>query len=444
MDGHAPARFRIPRRELMKVVAAGIVLGAAGRLPGVAAVARADGVPDLVAGNTAFALDLYAALRQNEDLVPADGNLLFSPYSVSQALAMTYAGAGGQTATQMADVLAFGLSQPALHEAFADLNTDLVARGNAGADSEPVYAGGVLVKQARGLRIANGVWGEQTFPFSPAYSAQLAESYGAGLQETDFKNAPDTARQEINAWVAAQTEDRVRDIVPPGAIDSLTRLVLANAIWFSGGWEKWFSPDATEDGDFFLRDGGAATVPFMVQRDHLDYARGDGYQVVELPYAGSGFAFTVVLPDVGRFEAVEAGLDADALNAAIGQLDYTEVLVYLPKFAFEFGAISLKPALQALGMADAFDRLGADFTGMVDGTPPEPLYIDDVLHKAFISVDEEGTEAAAATVVEMAPGASPPEEEPPEVRVDRPFLFTIRDTMTGTLLFLGRVLDPST
>lgn len=438
---------RLSRRDLLKlgVVALPAVASEVGPAfalaqsaePATPPDAQGRPIPTLVAGNTAFAFDLYAALRQD-----ADANIVFSPYSVSQALAMVYAGANGETAAQIAETLAFGLPQPGLHQAFAALTADMVARGNADADSEPVYRGGVLVKQARGLRIANAVWGERTYPFSPAYGALLEQYYGVGLQQTDFKNTPEAARQEINTWVADQTEDRVQDIVPPDGTTPDTRLVLADAIWFSGGWVNPFDPEATEDDEFFLLDGTTVTVPFMFQHDHLNYARGDGFQVVELGYAGSDFAFTAILPDEGRFAAIEAELDADALDAAVKLLEYTEVLVHLPKFAFVFDA-GLKPMLQAMGMADAFDPERADFTGMAEGTPPEPLYIDDALHKAFIGVDEEGTEAAAATVVEMVPGAAPPAEAPPEVRFDHPFIFAIRDTNSGTLLFLGRVTNPT-
>ncbi|MCC6792447.1 MAG: serpin family protein, partial [Thermomicrobiales bacterium] len=175
---------------------------------------------------------------------------------------------------------------------------------------------------------------------------------------------------------------------------------------------------------------------------HLSYGRGEGFQAIELDYAGSEFTFTIILPDDGQFETFESTLDAAALDTAIGQLSYTEVLVYLPKFAFAFDA-KLGPTLQAMGMTDAFDPDLADFTGMVEGPPPEPLYIGEVLHKAFITVDENGTEAAAATVVEMAAGSAQPDEAPPEVRIDRPFIFVIRDSQTGTVLFLGRVMDPS-
>jgi len=394
------------------------------------AFAQEDGVSALVAGDTAFAFDLYAVVRQD-----TDGNLIFSPYSISQALAMTYAGADGQTAAQMAETLSFELPQPALHEAFSALNADLVARG--AADEDPENA-----QTARAMHLANALWGEQTYPFNPAYSAQIEQYYGAGLQEADFINAPEEARKQINDWVAEQTEGRIQNIVLEGKITPDTRLVLANAIYFYGGWQSTFDPEFTQDDQFFLLDGTTATVPFMFQGEHLPYARGDGFQVIEFPYAGSGFTFTVILPDQGQFAAFEEGFDAQTLDAALGQLASTDVLVYLPKFEFESGA-SLAQALQAMGMVDAFDPMRADFTGMVEETPPEPLFIGDVLHKAFISVDENGTEAAAATVVEMAAGAAPPEEAPLEVRIDRPFIFAIRDTRTGAVLFMGRVLNPS-
>lgn len=380
--------------------------------------------PAIVAGNTAFALDLYAELG-----AAAGGNLLFSPFSISQALAMTYAGAVGETAAQMAATLGFDLPAPALGEAFGRLNADLIARG-AGGEGEGA------------LRIANALWGEQTYPFSEAFSAELERSYGAGLQETDFAGAPEAAREEINAWVAEQTEDRIEDIVPEGVITELTRLVLANAIYFYGPWRDTFDSAATEDDTFHLLDGGEVTVPFMFQQETFPYAAGDGWQAIELPYEQEGFAMTILLPDEGTFEDYEAGLDAETLDAALGQLDWREMDLFFPKFQFDFGA-SVADALKALGMTDAFDGDRADFSGMVDGTPSEELAIGDVLHKAFIGVDEDGTEAAAATAVIVGPTSAAPPEDPLEVRVDRPFLFAIRDTVTGTLLFLGRVMDPS-
>jgi serpin B len=414
----------LTRRELLAATAALPVVAIAGRTPALAQdTTPAAPVPSLVAGNTTFALALLAELRR-----VASGNMLFSPFSISQALAMTYAGAAGETAAQMADALALALPPDDLNTAYSLLNADLTARGSEGGEGA--------------LRIANALWGEQSFPFSDTWSAELERAYGAGLRETDFAGAPEAAREEINAWVAEQTEDRIQDIVPEGVLTALTRLVLANAIYFYGPWRDTFEPGDTADDAFHLLDGGTVTVPFMFQPQVFPYAAGDGWQAVELPYQQEGFAMTILLPDEGTFEDFESGLGAELFDDAIGQLDWRQVELYLPKFEFDFGE-SLVEALKALGMTDAFDTARADFSGMVDGTPPEQLAIGDVLHKAFISVDEEGTEAAAATAVIVGATSAPPPEEPLEVRVDRPFLFAIRDTVTGTVLFLGRVMDPS-
>jgi serpin B len=396
---------------------------------GVGVLAQDDPAAALVEGNTTFALDLYGALSEE-----AEGNLFVSPYSISQALAMTYAGAGGETATQMADTLHFTLDQAALPPAFQLLNGDLTTRGTAGADAERGYP-------PRSLQIANGLWGEQTFPFSVPFSDQLAEYYGAGLQPADFLNDPDGVRDEINRWVAEHTEDKIQNIVPEGAITEESRLVLANAIYFYGGWLDTFDAENTADGDFTLLDGSTVSVPLMQQQEFYAYAAGDGYQVIELPYAGSQFAFTVLLPDEGQFDAIEGMLDAAILDAVLAELGSRELILTLPKFEFEYSA-SLADTLKALGMTDAFDAEVADFSGMLEASASEPLAIGDVLHKAFISVDEEGTEAAAATTVLMA-GSAAPTDPPLEVTIDRPFVFLIRDTQTGAILFIGRVMDPS-
>ncbi len=396
---------------------------------GIGVLAQNNATPQLVEGNTAFALDLYGSLSND-----ASGNLLFSPYSISQALAMTYAGASGDTAIQMADTLHFTLDQSTLPAAFQTLNGDLVTRGTADATE---YG-----DPARALQIANGLWGEQTFPFSPEFSQELAEYYGAPLQPADFKNDPEGVHAAINAWVADHTEGKIDGIVPEGALTPDSRLVLANAIYFYGGWLHTFDESATADDDFHLADGSMASVPFMYQQEELSYADAGDFQVVELPYQGSGFTFTVILPDEGQFDAVESGLDAATLDAALTQVASHKVDMYLPKFEFDSSA-SLAQTLAAMGMTDAFDPNAADFSGMLGAGAPEPLVISDVLHKAFISLDEEGTEAAAVTAVIMAAGAgAPSEEQPIEVRVDRPFLFLIRDDQTGTILFMGRVMDP--
>lgn len=397
---------------------------------GMGVLAQNDATPELVEGNNAFALDLYEALATTED-----GNLLVSPYSISQALAMTYAGAEGQTAEQMASTLYFTLDQGALPAAFQALNDDLVTRGTADASE---YG-----DPARALLIANGLWGQQTFPFSPEFSQELAEYYGAPLQPADFRNDPEGVRAAINAWVADHTEGKIDGIVPPVGLSPFTRLVLANAIYFYGGWLHTFDESATADDDFHLADGSTASVPFMYQQEELSYADAGDFQVVDLPYQGSGFTFTVILPDEGQFDAVQSGLDAASLDAALAQIETHKLDLYLPKFEFDSSA-SLAQTLTAMGMTDAFDAYTADFSGMLGDDAPDPLVISDVLHKAFISVDEEGTEAAAVTAVIVAAGAgAPSEEEPIEVRVDRPFIFLIRDSETGSILFMGRVMRPS-
>jgi serpin B len=428
----------LDRRTLIARSAAAAALAAIHHRATLAASAQPspEAVPDplidLVDGNTAFALDLYHHLRQS-----ASGNMLFSPLSISLALAMTYAGAEGDTAAQMATTLGLTLTEPLLHATLAGLTNDLIERGAQERDDEAGRGEG-------GLRIANALWGEQSFPFDPAFTTTLDDHYGAGLELVDFIDAPDAAREDINAWVAEHTEDRITDIVPEGAITDLTRLVLANAIWFYGAWRHTFDESSTRDEPFHLATGDTIDVPFMVQVESFAYGALDTFQAVELAYDNGGFAMTILLPEEGQLDAVEAALDPDALQAALVALERKDIHLFLPKFGFEFDASLVEP-LQALGMPDAFDPGRADFTGMVDGPlpPGENLSIGDVLHKAFIAVDEEGTEAAAATVVIMeTTAAQPDEQEPLEVRIDRPFLFTIRDTRTGTILFLGRVTDP--
>jgi serpin B len=411
-------------RRLVLMLLAGMLMASSG----LGVMAQDDATQELVDGNSAFALDLYGVLSQD-----AEGNLFVSPYSISQALAMTYAGAEGNTATQMAATLHFTLDQSALPPAFQTLNDDLVTRGTAPANPDRGYP-------PRALQIANGLWGEQTFPFSASFSDELATYYGAGLQPVDFQNDPDGVRDEINAWVAEHTENKIQDIVPEGANTQESRLVLANAIYFYGGWLDTFDAGNTRDGEFTLIDGSVTSVPFMHQQEFFGYASGDGFQVIELPYAGSQFAFTVILPDEGRFEAVEDSLDLSTLGTVLAAAGSRELILSMPKFEFEYST-SLADTLKALGMTDAFDANQADFSGMLDADAPQPLVIGDVLHKAYIAVDEEGTEAAAATAVLMA-GAAMPTDPPLEVEIDRPFIFMIRDTETGTILFIGRVLDP--
>jgi len=378
-------------------------------------------VATLVDGSSTFALDLYQALREE------DGNLFYSPYSISLALAMTYAGARGETAQQMADTLHFILSQDCLHPAFNSLDIELASRGK-----------GAKGKDGEGFRlnIVNAIWGQEGYKFLSEFLDVLAENYGAGLRPLDFTNAPEESRITINNWVSDQTEGRIEDLIPKGLIDALTRLVLTNAIYFNAAWQHPFNKDMTEDGPFYLLGGGEITVPRMRQTESFSYAEGDAYQAVELPYDGRELSMVILLPQAGQFEAFEGLLDAQRVAAILEDLEPRRVALTMPRFEFE-SSFSLKEALAAMGMPVAFSG-GADFSGM---TGNRDLFISDVIHKAFVSVDEAGTEAAAATAVVMEFTAVP--EEPVEVTIDHPFIFLIRDLETGVILFVGRVANPS-
>lgn len=422
----------LDRRSLIARSTTAALLALGARLPHPATAQSRRDRDALVAANTAFALDVFRLLRE-----ASPGNLVFSPYSVSLALAMTYAGARHDTAEQMAATLGFDFEDADLHRAFAALTADLIERGNQDADPEEG-------RDPSGLRIANALWGEQTYPFDEAFIDALAADYDAGLELVDFRTDPDQARNDINAWVAEQTEDRIQDIIPENAITEITRLVLANAVWFYGAWQYHFEEGSTRDEPFHLPDATTVDVPFMVQTETFAYAAMDTMQVVDLPYDSDGFSMTIILPTQDAFDAIGKSLEPATLQEALDALEDTEIRLFLPKFEFEYAA-SLTGVLQILGMTDAFAPDRADFTGMIEnGTPPpgENLSIGNVLHKAFIAVDEEGTEAAAATVVIMVGEGMPAPSEPPDVRIDRPFLFAIRDTRTGTILFLGRVTDP--
>ena len=376
---------------------------------------------ELIGGNNAFALDLYQHLKDKE------GNLFYSPYSISLALAMTYAGARGETEQEMAGTLHFTLPQDQLHPAFNWLDLELASRGEGakGKDAEPFQ-----------LHITNATWGQNGYEFLPDYLDTLAINYGAGMQLVDFARDPDGSRVAINDWVSDQTEGRIKDLIPPGVIDSLTRLVLTNAIYFSGAWTEAFDEAQTSDGVFHLLNGSQVTVPMMTHTASYGYAEGDGYRAAELPYHGGELSLVIVLPNEGTFEAFEDSLDGDSADAIVNGLAYQEAALTLPKFEIA-SDFSLVDALATMGMPTAFS-LGADFSGM-DGT--QELFIGEVLHKSFITVDEAGTEAAAATAVEMQLKGAP--MEPIEVTVDQPFIFFIRDIETGAVLFVGRVVNPS-
>jgi serpin B len=381
-----------------------------------------DEQASLVGGNSAFAFDLYRALKGK------DGNLFYSPYSISLALAMTYAGASGQTEEQMAAVLHFLLDQDNLHPAFNWLSAELAGRGEgaAGKDGEGFR-----------LNIANAIWGQQGYEFLPAFLDVLAENYGAGMRVLDFISETEQSRLAINDWVSNQTENRIKDLIPQGVINDWTRLVLTNAIYFNAAWKYPFEKQMTGNGPFYLLDGRPTKAPMMKQNGSFGYTEGEGYQAVELPYDGDELSMVVLLPAQGNFEAFEAGLQAGQTNDVISDLTTTRIALTMPKFEFE-SEFSLKDTLTGMGMPDAFSPDEADFSGM---TGNRELSISDVIHKAFIAVDEAGTEAAAATAVIVGTRSMPAEPQV-KVTIDRPFIFLIRDIGTGAILFVGRVMNP--
>jgi serpin B len=383
-------------------------------------VADAD-LAELVAGNSKFAFDLYRQFSAG------DQNVFYSPYSISIALAMTCAGAEGQTARQMADAMHFTLPQDRLHPAFNKLALELASRSES-EDLKP--------DQVFQLHVANSLWGQSGFHFEQDFLDTLARNYAAGMRLVDYEKDPESARLMINDWVSDSTNQKIKDIVPKGAIDPLTRLVLANAVYFKAAWLHAFQPEDTQPGDFHLEDGSTVQVSMMHQQDNFSSMKGEGFQAVELPYAGGQLSMLILLPDAGSFGDVEARLDAELINSVVSSLRWGEVILTMPKFKFEWSR-GLAEGMNALGMQDAFNPGAADFSGM-DGK--RDLFITNILHKSFVAVDEAGTEAAAATVVIV--GATAIQPAPIEITVDRPFFFLIRDNPTGTVLFAGRVMNP--
>jgi serpin B len=403
-----------------KVQATGPVLSSEKQREQSPEVAQSD-ISSLADGNGAFAFNLYKLLSEEE------GNLFYSPYSISVALAMTYAGARGDTETQIADTLQFYLSQNQLHPAFNSLDQELASRGE-----------GAKGKDGEGFRlnIVNAIWGQKDYAFLVSFLDTLAENYGAGLRIVDFITETELSRITINDWVSDETEGRIKDLIPQGAINQMTRLVLTNAIYFNAAWQYPFEEDATSPGVFYLLNDDEVTVPMMEQQESFSYLKGDNYQVVELPYDGQELSMVIILPDPGQFASFEETIEYQKIEDIIESLERREVRLRMPKFEFD-SSFSLKKALTEMGMPVAFSD-GADFSGM---TGKKDLFISDVIHKAFVSVDEAGTEAAAATAVIMELTAMP--ETPLEVTLNRPFIFLIRDIETGAILFVGRVINPS-
>jgi len=393
---------------------------AAGAIKPVGQGSKGEGraMSGVVDGNNHFATDLYARLKDK-----TSGNLFFSPYSISAALAMTYAGAAGETQKQMADVLHFTVPESELHQAMARLRENLLAD----------------MKKGYQLRVANRLWGQRGYEFLSEFLQTTRKDYGAELAVLDFSRNTEAARQEINAWVERQTENKIKDLLAPGVLDPSTRLVLTNAIYFKGNWQEKFEKDATKDAPFNVSADKEVTVPMMHQTESFGYRATGDLQVLQLPYAKGELSMVVLLPKaIEGLSGLEKKLTHESLDRWMKELRPQKVIVYLPRFKMtsQFG---LKDTLQAMGMTLAFGEK-AVFSRM---SRSEQLFISAVVHKAFVDVNEEGTEAAAATGVIMAPTAAPfRPEEPPVFRADHPFLFLIRDNGTGSILFMGRVTNP--
>jgi serpin B len=405
-----------PTDTTSPLAAPGLAISAVDRTP-------ADPTGAAFAGNAIndFGLEL---LRK---ATAGDGNAVLSPASIALALAMARLGARGETALEMDEVLREVASDE--HAGWLNaLDAALAVRSGTFKDR-----GGKDVDVV--LRIANSAFAQSDFPWEEAYLDALASSFGAGLRLVDYKTEFERARLSINAWVDEQTERRIPELLAQGTVDKLTRLVLVNAIYLKAAWLTPFEKGNTASQPFWRLDGSSIDVPTMRVTAGFGYAEGDGWRAVELPYVGGSLAMTMIVPD--NLAAFEATIDQAAFAEIVATLEGQRVELSLPKFGIE-SKPPMTEVLLEMGMERAFDPNRADFSGM---TTVADLFISDVIHQANIDVDEEGTEAAAATAVNMSlsSGSRIP---PVQFKVDRPFLFAVRDVPTGAILFLGRVVEP--
>ncbi|NND04357.1 MAG: serpin family protein [Acidimicrobiia bacterium] len=375
-----------------------------------------DDVASVVAGDAALGLALLGELAD-------DDNFMISPYSIATALSMLHPGARGTTADEIAEVLNLGVDPATLYETRSYIDNALAAEAKMPPDDE---------RAPFTIRPANSAWGQGGFPFNDDYLEVLARNFGAGMRVVDFIGDAEGSTDTINTWVEDMTEDRIKDLIPPGVVNVDTRLVLVNAIWFKANWFEPFAPEATAPGDFTLLDGSTVAVPLMHSASRGQYVATESYEAVRMPYAGDA-AMVIMLPPEGTTPLeLAASLTPDDMRPEFGVY---QLQLAIPKFEFESDA-PLKPALQALGMVEAFSD-SADLSGITDAAD---LFVQDALHKSFIALDENGTEAAAATALVVGLTSAPP---PAEFTADRPFLFWIEHSATGEMLFLGQVTNPS-
>jgi serpin B len=382
-----------------------------------------DDPGNVTAGNTQFAFDLYRQLAADPQYT--DQNLFFSPYSISSALAITYEGARGTTADEIRTVLHLPANDTLRREGFSAIDAGL-NHGDAN------YT----------LRTANALWAEKTHQFLPEYIDVAEHWYSANATNLDFAGNPEGSRQTINRWVEGETEDKIKDLLPAGSIDSMTALVITNAVYFKGTWVKQFDTNETSEEEFRVGPNETVRVPMMHRTDEdavYGYTETDTLQVLEMPYVHGNeteLAMLVLLPVSDNLTAAEEVLDAEEIANLQRSLVPQRVKVSFPKFTLDTD-YSLPPTLAAMGMPTAFS-MDADFSGM-DGT--DMLFVSDVVHKAFVDVNEEGTEAAAATGVVVGIKSARPETVP-VFRADHPFVFLITEKDSGTVLFVGRIINP--
>jgi serpin B len=406
----------------------------------------------MASGATSFELAAKATnelgVNLHRQLATGGENLCISPYSIDSALAMTFAGADGETRSEMARVLhfpndgnvpaSFSALQHSLEQMSAKTAELVKDSKKFGGPSEPII-----------LNIANRLFAQKRYHFREAYLSLVKQNFGGAFEPIDFVADPAAATQRINRWVGDQTRHKIRDLIPADALNKLTRLVLANALYLKAPWADAFSDKTTQPDPFFIHGGGSVDVPMMRKRsEHFGYARRQGFTVVSVPYVGDDLQFVVLVPDDVNPESLpglESKLTADVL-AECARLEPRDIDLHLPKFKLEPPTVALAKTFQALGMKTAFDipQGSANFDKIAPRKPNDYLYISNIFHKSFIDVDEKGTEAAAATavVMMMATGLARPKPPPTEVKVDRPFVYAIQHVPSGVCLFLGRVTDP--
>jgi len=384
----------------------------------------------IVEGNNRFALELFAKLQSTK------GNLFFSPYSISTALAMAHAGARNETESQMTEVLHFPVS--------SNKKTDTASKSLLERQQFTSTLGNIIKdlnnrgrKGGYTLTVANALWGQKDYEFLQEFLELIENSYDGRLNEVDFIRAAENARKKINAWVETKTNDKIKNLISEGVLDSMTRLVLTNAIYFKGNWAKQFEENRTKEAPFILADGQKIDVAMMNQKADFGYMETNTFQALELPYVDEELSMIILLPK--KFDALdefEKKMTPENLTQWLAKIHKREVVVFVPKFKMT-SQFSLASVLKSMGMKDAFSS-NADFSG-INGK--RDLFISAVIHKAYVEVNEEGTEAAAATGVVMRLTSVGPARIP-VFRADHPFLFLIRDNLSGSILFIGRVANP--